>query len=95
MFTGRRNDARQIMFLITDGMQHPDYLYGKSLDPYGKAKVLRDDGIDIYGIGMNRANITELIRITGDDSKVYFDRLIRRLLTKKFADGDIDRKRSM
>ncbi|KAM7421652.1 hypothetical protein PAMA_015686 [Pampus argenteus] len=65
---GGRAELRvpQILMVITDGDATNPYNLEKP------SKALRDKGIDIFSIGVEKANKTQLEIISGDKSKVFY-----------------------
>lgn len=48
------------------------FLDGASDDAYGPvAQQIRDDGIDIFAVGIGRARTQELVEITGNDVSLF------------------------
>ncbi|XP_044193615.1 collagen alpha-1(XII) chain-like [Thunnus albacares] len=60
---GMRSDSQKILILITDGESQDDV----SLD----SQRLRDDGIEIYTIGVKNVNETQLRTIASDPDEIH------------------------
>ena len=62
-----KSKVPQVLMVITDG---------EATDPYnlaGPSKELRDKGIDVFSIGVEGANMEQLVTMAGgEDSKVFY-----------------------
>ena len=61
------------------------FLDGASDDAYGPvAQQIRDDGIDIFAVGIGRARTQELVEITGNDVSFSYNPCFSRISRLKF-----------
>ena len=83
---GSRPNVRKVCFLITDGMQNPDFENGVQLSPARRAAALHDRGINIFAVGVGeRINTTELAQITRSADRVYTVKNFEELISDKFV----------
>lgn len=83
---GARENVHKIIFLLTDGNQHPTVKNGQIFDPVQASQNLVDRGAKIFVIGTKAdLNISKLVAIARREDQVKIASRVEELVTDEFV----------